>query len=63
MTTLARCPNCEKLISLNKENPCRPFCSDRCRLIDFGEWLDESYTIPQKEIYFDETASNTNLKH
>ena len=24
-----------------------PFCSDRCRLIDLGRWLDESYAVPE----------------
>jgi endogenous inhibitor of DNA gyrase (YacG/DUF329 family) len=27
--------------------PTVPFCSDRCRLIDLGRWLDESYGVPQ----------------
>ncbi len=28
------------------ENPYRPFCSERCKLIDLGEWANESRTIP-----------------
>ncbi|MBY0277753.1 DNA gyrase inhibitor YacG [Candidatus Binatia bacterium] len=27
-------------------NSYRPFCSERCRLIDLGAWLDEKYAIP-----------------
>jgi endogenous inhibitor of DNA gyrase (YacG/DUF329 family) len=27
--------------------PTVPFCSDRCRLIDLGRWLDESYAVPE----------------
>jgi endogenous inhibitor of DNA gyrase (YacG/DUF329 family) len=27
-------------------NSYRPFCSERCRLVDLGAWLDEQYTIP-----------------
>jgi endogenous inhibitor of DNA gyrase (YacG/DUF329 family) len=27
-------------------NPFRPFCSERCRLIDLGAWLTEKNTIP-----------------
>ncbi len=29
-----------------KDNPFRPFCSERCKLIDFGHWADEEYTLP-----------------
>jgi len=27
-------------------NPAWPFCSDRCRLVDLGRWLGESYRVP-----------------
>jgi endogenous inhibitor of DNA gyrase (YacG/DUF329 family) len=27
-------------------NPYRPFCSERCKLIDLGAWADESHRIP-----------------
>jgi endogenous inhibitor of DNA gyrase (YacG/DUF329 family) len=29
-------------------NPFRPFCSERCRLMDLGAWASESYRIPAK---------------
>ncbi len=29
-----------------EHNPCRPFCSERCRLIDLGAWAEERYRIP-----------------
>jgi len=28
------------------QTPTVPFCSDRCRLVDLGRWLDESYGVP-----------------
>jgi uncharacterized protein len=28
------------------ENPARPFCSERCKLIDLGEWASEGYKVP-----------------
>ena len=40
------CPNCAKPADLTPENPHRPFCSDRCRLIDLSRWFDESYAVP-----------------
>lgn len=28
-------------------NAWRPFCSERCKLIDLGQWASESYRIPE----------------
>jgi hypothetical protein len=39
-----RCPICKKEVAWNDPN--MPFCSDRCRLIDLGNWATEKYTIP-----------------
>jgi hypothetical protein len=39
------CPQCGTRVEWDT-NPTRPFCSERCRLIDLGAWLDEKYTIP-----------------
>ena len=38
-----RCPTCKTIVLRTDE--CFPFCSDRCRLIDLGGWLDERYRI------------------
>jgi uncharacterized protein len=44
------CPQCGKEVWWNKEaSPYRPFCSERCKLIDLGQWASESYSIPVKE--------------
>ena len=39
------CPICKKVVLWNDDFPHRPFCSDRCRLIDLGEWASESHRI------------------
>ena len=39
------CPTCRQPADL-KDNPFRPFCSERCRLIDLGEWFGEGHVIP-----------------
>ncbi|OAG26860.1 DNA gyrase inhibitor YacG [Thermodesulfatator autotrophicus] len=39
-----KCPQCGKL-TFWEENPYRPFCSERCKLIDLGHWLSEEYRI------------------
>jgi endogenous inhibitor of DNA gyrase (YacG/DUF329 family) len=42
---MPRCPVCDAPIDL-QTTPTVPFCSDRCRLVDLGRWLDESYGVP-----------------
>ncbi|MEN8720602.1 MAG: DNA gyrase inhibitor YacG [Oceanococcaceae bacterium] len=36
-----RCPQCGDPAAVGESNRWRPFCSRRCKLIDFGDWLDE----------------------
>jgi endogenous inhibitor of DNA gyrase (YacG/DUF329 family) len=40
------CPGCGTPTLFAPSNPFRPFCSERCRLIDLGEWAAESYRVP-----------------
>ena len=42
------CPSCGQPAVYAPFNPFRPFCSDRCRLVDLGAWATESYRIPAK---------------
>ena len=44
-----RCPSCRGPSAERDQNPTFPFCSERCRLIDLGNWLGESYRIPTRE--------------
>lgn len=48
MSRKMNCPQCGKAIEYSPKNSHRPFCSERCRLIDLGEWASESYTIEAK---------------
>ncbi len=46
-----RCPTCKRIVRLpEQDSPTQmkffPFCSERCRLIDLGAWLDADYRIP-----------------
>ncbi len=45
-----RCPYCGKIIEYSLENPYRPFCTERCKMIDLGEWADEKFKIPTKNL-------------
>lgn len=40
-----KCSICRKLFD-PAESKTLPFCSDRCRQIDLGRWLDEGYSVP-----------------
>jgi endogenous inhibitor of DNA gyrase (YacG/DUF329 family) len=46
---VVNCPQCGKPVPWSTENPYRPFCSERCRLIDLGQWASESYRVPVAE--------------
>ncbi len=45
------CPVCSKTLQIEKmqDLPSFPFCSDRCRLVDLGRWIDGAYAIPGRE--------------
>jgi len=45
-----RCPHCHREVEWSERRPQRPFCSERCRLIDLGAWADEAYRIAGREI-------------
>jgi endogenous inhibitor of DNA gyrase (YacG/DUF329 family) len=49
MPARVRCPTCKREIAWSDEFPHRPFCSDRCRLIDLGAWLSEQHAIPDAD--------------
>jgi endogenous inhibitor of DNA gyrase (YacG/DUF329 family) len=50
-----RCPTCEREFQ-PADSAALPFCSDRCRLIDLGRWLEEGYALPEvTEVEDDET--------
>ncbi len=44
-----KCPQCGKPNTWREDNLYRPFCSERCRLIDLGEWAEEKYRLPSEE--------------
>lgn len=43
------CPRCGGPSAFSSENKWRPFCSERCKLIDLGAWAAESYRVPAEE--------------
>jgi endogenous inhibitor of DNA gyrase (YacG/DUF329 family) len=58
------CPRCGSPASFSAENKWRPFCSERCKLIDLGQWASESYRIPEsgEQSSDDEPSEGEQLK-
>jgi hypothetical protein len=44
------CPTCKKEIEWDENNPNRPFCCERCRLIDLGAWASEEFRVPAEPV-------------
>jgi endogenous inhibitor of DNA gyrase (YacG/DUF329 family) len=59
MPATVRCPICKKEVAF--DDPNMPFCSDRCRLIDLGNWASEKYVIssPAMPNELEEPEENT----
>ena len=43
------CPSCGKMLSVvrKEDAPHRPFCCERCKLVDLGRWLDGTYKVSE----------------
>ncbi|MBR9729131.1 DNA gyrase inhibitor YacG [Shewanella intestini] len=48
MPTTVNCPICKKLVTWEPQSSFKPFCSERCKMIDLGDWADEKHAIPVK---------------
>jgi endogenous inhibitor of DNA gyrase (YacG/DUF329 family) len=44
---MKKCPTCSQQVEW-QNNPFRPFCSERCKLVDFDKWISEEYRVPGK---------------
>jgi endogenous inhibitor of DNA gyrase (YacG/DUF329 family) len=50
VVTTVKCPTCKRPVAWSDASAYRPFCSDRCRLIDLGAWLSEAHKIPDDNV-------------
>ena len=48
MTTTVLCPQCGNTVLWQDDQQWKPFCSERCKLIDLGDWASENHRIPDK---------------
>jgi uncharacterized protein len=56
--TRVKCPICKTDVPWVPEEKFKPFCSERCKLIDLGDWATESYKIPLKEVDAEEFGNS-----
>jgi endogenous inhibitor of DNA gyrase (YacG/DUF329 family) len=56
------CPTCGKPVEW-KENPFRPFCSERCQLVDLGRWVEGEYRVPGERVNQDQPPATTADDH
>jgi len=58
-TPKVRCPQCGDSVNYVLTNQNRPFCSERCKMIDLGAWASDQYAIPGKLQESDDTLKLT----
>lgn len=56
-----KCPTCDSEVVWNSSSTFKPFCSERCKLIDLGEWAAENHRIPDKNLQEIQTLSEEQL--
>ncbi len=49
MSLIVNCPTCGASVEWTEQNIARPFCSQRCKLIDLGAWASEAYRVAADE--------------
>ena len=55
---IVSCPTCGHPVTWSAASPFRPFCSERCKLIDLGAWADERYRVAAVDPAEDEPEQN-----
>jgi endogenous inhibitor of DNA gyrase (YacG/DUF329 family) len=58
-TKTVSCPACSAAVQWSASSPFRPFCSERCKLMDLGAWATEKYRIAKPHDQAEEGAPPT----
>lgn len=53
------CPYC-KAVTIWEGNPWRPFCSERCKMVDLGHWSMEQYRVAGKPVEGEDGSTEKN---
>ena len=56
-----RCPACAGPSRYAADNPWRPFCSERCKNLDFGAWASENYRVATQPSVDDEDGGERKM--
>ena len=56
-----KCPTCNTILEKDKDSN-SPFCSERCRLIDLGDWFSEKNRLPSDDFVIPDTLLDINNK-
>ena len=56
------CPQCGGESVYGPSNPYRPFCSERCKGIDFGAWASENFRVESDAPPDDQTFGDPKLQ-
>ncbi len=60
-TLSVKCPTCKKEVLMNETSSHRPFCSDRCKTVDFGDWANENNCVIGESIIDEEDVWSDDL--
>lgn len=55
MVKTVECPTCNAHVPWQQEQQWKPFCSERCKLIDLGEWASEGHRIAGESVQVENT--------
>jgi len=56
------CPVCHKSFKPDSHAVYRPFCSERCKMIDLGSWMDGTYSIGETTVYDQADLTEAEIK-
>lgn len=59
MNKIVKCPTCHTQVEWSQTSKFKPFCSERCQLIDLGEWASEKHAIADEPIPSTDESYNT----
>jgi endogenous inhibitor of DNA gyrase (YacG/DUF329 family) len=62
-SVVVSCPSCQKQVIWNTQQTYRPFCSERCKLIDLGEWASNEKAIPGEPVHTNPDIDYGDLLH
>ncbi|EGW23655.1 DNA gyrase inhibitor YacG [Methylobacter tundripaludum] len=60
---IVKCPNCGCSVPWVPEQQSKPFCSERCKLIDLGEWAMEEKRIPGQSVSLEDDSEDDTFFH